>query len=357
MIQLLIIRERVQKFYQKYANFFNIIFRFAIGLIVFWAVNRVIGYNPMLKNVYAEFALAVISVIFPLPVLLFLSSAFMVAQIFYVSRYLALVVAVILAVLYFLYVRFLPKHGYVIMAMPILFALHIPYALPILMGLIASPIAVVSIGFGVTVYFLIENVVSVISMTTEDSFALYRLVVKQLFADEQLYSTIVIFALITVIVYIIRKRSFNYAFETAAVTGTILMVIMFLITNYAFDISMNIAELLLGSLVSLFIVTAVQFFRLALNYAAVEELQFEDDDYYYYVKAVPKMNIAAASKMIKRFNVHNEDESENETEDEVKTVESEQKEESEHDFNFTVSLDKEDLEEMKQDEYSDENNG
>ena len=33
----------------------------------------------------------------------------------------------------------------------------------------------------------------------------------------------------------------------------------------------------------------IQFFRLTLDYHGTRKLQFEDDEYYYYVKAVPKI--------------------------------------------------------------------
>lgn len=57
-----------------------------------------------------------------------------------------------------------------------------------------------------------------------------------------------------------------------------------------------------GTFVSAVGAWLVQFMRLALNYAGVENLQFEDEEYYYYVRAVPKMNVAAPSKRVKRIN-------------------------------------------------------
>ena len=46
----------------------------------------------------------------------------------------------------------------------------------------------------------------------------------------------------------------------------------------------------------------VHFFRVVLDYTAVEYVQFEDDDYYYYVKAVPKMTLAGQQKTVKHIN-------------------------------------------------------
>ena len=38
-----------------------------------------------------------------------------------------------------------------------------------------------------------------------------------------------------------------------------------------------------------------------LDYARTENVQFEDDEYYYYVKAVPKKMIAKEEKVVKHF--------------------------------------------------------
>ena len=39
----------------------------------------------------------------------------------------------------------------------------------------------------------------------------------------------------------------------------------------------------------------------AVDYSKCESLQFEDDEYYYYVKAVPKMAVAVPEKRVKRI--------------------------------------------------------
>ena len=46
----------------------------------------------------------------------------------------------------------------------------------------------------------------------------------------------------------------------------------------------------------------MQFFVFSVDYSRTEHTQFEDDEYYYYVKAVPKMNVAAPEMNVKRIN-------------------------------------------------------
>ena len=45
-----------------------------------------------------------------------------------------------------------------------------------------------------------------------------------------------------------------------------------------------------------------QFFVFAVDYSRTEYTQFEDDDYYYYVKAVPKIAVSAPDVKVRRIN-------------------------------------------------------
>lgn len=352
MTQLLVFKERIQKFYQRYAFIINPLIRFITGYIIFYAANKFIGYNPMLNKRWVEVILACIQVVFPAQVMLFLSAVFIVAQVAYVSRYLAITIAISFAILYFLYIRFLPEHGYVIMAMPVLFVFRIQYIIPLFLGLTGSPILVVPIGFGVVIYYLLSNVVWAISTATEDSVNLYKIVIQQLSVDVGMYALLAVFSIVLIVVYFIRNRRINYAFELSIAVGSILSIILFLILNYMIDINIEIAPMIIGTFISAIIVLAAHFFKLPLNYAGVENLQFEDEEYYYYVRAVPKMNVSAVSKRVKRFNSHRGYDTDGESYLESDDIFEEKRPDvsvnkgikPEHDFNFTVSLNKDDLE-------------
>ena len=45
----------------------------------------------------------------------------------------------------------------------------------------------------------------------------------------------------------------------------------------------------------------IEFLFFNLDYSRTERLQFEDDDYYYYVKAVPKVAVTAPEKNVKQI--------------------------------------------------------
>ena len=59
------------------------------------------------------------------------------------------------------------------------------------------------------------------------------------------------------------------------------------------------------ALLSMGIVYVLQFMILAVDFTRTEYVQFEDDDYYYYVKAVPKVKVTTQNVKVKRINAGN----------------------------------------------------
>ena len=47
----------------------------------------------------------------------------------------------------------------------------------------------------------------------------------------------------------------------------------------------------------------LEFFVFNVDYSRTEHVQFEDDEYYYYVKAVPKNTVTAPQKRVKTIRV------------------------------------------------------
>ncbi|MFG6328254.1 MAG: hypothetical protein K1W06_02075, partial [Lachnospiraceae bacterium] len=246
----------------------------------------------------------------------------------------------------------------------VLYALDIPYVVPLVMGLVSAPVSVMPVSFGTVIYYLILDTVYVINTSTDNSVNMYKLVIQQLASDTQMYVSICIFAVVIIAVYFIRNMKADYSFEIAILTGSFLNLILFLGVNYLMDINVNVMQFLGGIAISCLFSWIIQFFRLPLNYSGAENLQFEDDEYYYYVRAVPKMNITAARKKVQRFNSHNgrdvnvmETISGEETADIPLEGDGGLKQDMDttarHDFEFKVSLDKEDIEEIEKMEKKD----
>ena len=66
--------------------------------------------------------------------------------------------------------------------------------------------------------------------------------------------------------------------------------------------NMAILSLILGSVLAVLAALVLEFFIFSVDYSRTEIVQFEDDEYYYYVKAVPKNILSTPDKKVKRIN-------------------------------------------------------
>ena len=55
-------------------------------------------------------------------------------------------------------------------------------------------------------------------------------------------------------------------------------------------------------IISALLMLVVEFFAFNMDYSRTEKVQFEDDEYYYYVKAVPKVTVATPERKVKKIN-------------------------------------------------------
>lgn len=67
------------------------------------------------------------------------------------------------------------------------------------------------------------------------------------------------------------------------------------------SISMEMGSVIIAGVVSALIGLVIEFFVLGVDYSRSEVTQFEDDEYVYYVKAVPKSLVSQTKKSVKKF--------------------------------------------------------
>ncbi|NLJ96531.1 MAG: hypothetical protein GX321_05210 [Clostridiales bacterium] len=319
MMQLLVFRERVKNFYQRYDAYLIPVVKFIFAFIAFQTINKEIGYDARLNALPVVLALSLLSAFTPSSIMVLLATLVSVLHVYFISPILSIIVIVIMLILYLLFARFTPKQGYVILAIPILFILKIPYTIPILLGLVATPITMIPTSCGVIVYFLFQiiktAVTKEINISVEEIVQFYTYIIDSLIENRQMIMTIVVFALIIMVTFFIRKMSFDYAFEISILAGGLTCILGFLISYLVLGRSDQILSMILGTIVSIGIVYIIHFFRLTLDYSGVETAQFEDDVYYYYVKAVPKVTVTVPQVNVKRINTRGREFSEPDIDD------------------------------------------
>ena len=129
----------------------------------------------------------------------------------------------------------------------------------------------------------------------------YAQVIKALFNNQLMLVMIAAFAVGILVVYLIRTLSMDYAWSIAIIAGTVAQLAAVFVGDFMFNVSVPMGELLLGAVFSVLVAGIYNFFAFAVDYSRTEYLQYEDDDYHYYVKAVPKIVVSAPDVKVQKI--------------------------------------------------------
>ncbi len=127
---------------------------------------------------------------------------------------------------------------------------------------------------------------------------------------------IITFAATIIVVYLIRRLKFNFAWQVALGAGIIVCFVTLLVSSSVLDADVGIGGAILSLFVSALIVLVLQFFIFNVDYSRAEYVQFEDDEYYYYVKAVPKIIVEEPAPTRGRRTAYRRDQMDFDDEDE-----------------------------------------
>ena len=306
MTALLELRENLKKIYSRNEAFILPVIKFLLSFIVLSIINGKMGYMTKLDNMAIVLIVSLLCSFLPTGFMAFFAMMFAVLHMYALSIETAAVGLVVFLLLYLLFLRFTAKEALVVVLTPVLCMLKLPYVMPVAMGLIGTPASCVSVGCGVVVYYLLQTVITnaptINSMGAEEATAKLRLLIDGMLGNKAMLATIAAFAITVIVVYLIRRMSVDHSWTIAMVAGVMIEVMILLVGDLMYDTNLSIVSALLGAVVTLIACKIIEFFRFCLDYSRTEKVQFEDDEYYYYVKAVPKMTVAAPTNTVKKIN-------------------------------------------------------
>jgi len=111
-----------------------------------------------------------------------------------------------------------------------------------------------------------------------------------LLKNKEIYVVLVAFVIGIGIVFFLSRLSFNHCWTVSVITGFIIVSVI-CILGARFTGTTDTKQELIRILLSLPVILVYEFLFYAVDYRSTEHLQFEDDEYYYYVKAVPKITM------------------------------------------------------------------
>lgn len=312
MDMIYVFRGRIQELYAKNSKVFDKIFQFILAIVTFTVINHNVGFMKAVASPVASLALAVICTFLPLMVTVIMATVLILAHMFALSIGMLAVTAVIFLIMYIFYLRLTPKKALIVLLTPLAFFLKVPYIIPVACGLVATPISLIAISCGTIVYYMLEYVkkssVNIENVGAKGMLTQVTKYVQQVFQNKEMWIVIVAFIICFFVVFTLRRTSMDHAWKVAIVAGAVANVIVIVAGDIALGVHTSYGTLIGGNVGAIVIGLILELFLFSVDYARSENLQFEDDEYYYYVKAIPKVSVAIPEKTVKRINERQETE-------------------------------------------------
>ena len=117
-----------------------------------------------------------------------------------------------------------------------------------------------------------------------------------------MWITVIAFVVVVLLVNLLRTRAFDYAWRIAIIVGGVTYILIILAGDFCLDVTVSMIPMIFSTVASVLVGFVLEFFVFGGDYSRTERLEYEDDEYYYYVKAVPKASVSTSERSIKKIN-------------------------------------------------------
>ncbi len=263
-----------------------------------------------MKSPLVLLAVSFLCAFLPVSVMTCLAAVFMMIHLYSVSLELTVITGILVLAVSILYSGFQPGNSVVMVVTPMLFFLKVPFVVPLIIGLSCGLSALIPMCMGVFFYYLLvyakQNAGVLAGAAAIDITQKYMQILNSLLSNELMLLMVLAFAAAAVVVYLIKSLAVAYAWTIAIAAGVVVELAVVFFGNSRMDVNLSVGSMIVGILVSMVLAFVFEFFVFAVDYTRTEYLQFQDDDYYYYVKAVPKVAVTAPDVKVQRINKRKE---------------------------------------------------
>ena len=276
------------------------------AIIVFISVtflNTSMGYQTALDHWYIALAIALVCAFLPLNAGSVVILVIALIHLFALSVQAAIAGVVIVLFSALICGYFHAHNFYNTIAVPTSFALRTPNLVALGSGLFRgmNEIATVLCGGVITFYLRVIRINASTILDQTSSVSVVALIKQQMLTEPLFYFYMATLATVFLICYFMRQINIPYSWMLASGTAVLVGFLIMLIGYTVTGSQGYMPWLVGGSLITFLVGMFFDFFFRDLDFSRLEKLQFEDDDYYYYVTAVPKLKLTKEEKRIKRI--------------------------------------------------------
>ncbi len=287
------IKNAIRDFCRNHDEYIFPMIKFVFCYLVFSSTVMMFPYSDLFNKSTVVLLLSVLCALLSDSFTFFFAGVIMAVNSFQINLEVGAVFLVFFMFMYSSYLRFFPKTAFIILLVPFCFQINMPYLIPILAMIVGGFGGAFSSGFGVMIYYFANCVSEVRVMldaaADEDSVEVLKYFSSEFVKNKEMYLYAGVFIITVLIASVIRSFSFDFSGYIAVLVAAIAEYVTFSKGAVKAAVAIDMNAVLSGIFVALLIAMVIQFWKGILDYRHKEVVQFEDDEYYYYVKAVPKL--------------------------------------------------------------------
>lgn len=304
MTVLLELKQKIKSFYSEHDVLLLSLLKFLLGFLLFQGINTSLGFMKPLDNIFVVLILAIICAVLPINAMTVLACVMIITHCYAISVEVAGFAGLLILLLLMLFLRFTSQDNLALVLTPVAFTFKIPVAVPIGSGLLRGPACAIPACCGVVLYSFMQVVQeksAVLQGKETETIQKLQVLLDGLMKNREMWITIVAFIIVLTTVYLISRCSFDYSWRVANASGAVIYIVIMVLGGMFLSVDVDIMGVILAAVFSVLIGLVIEFAVLGVDYSRSEHTQFEDDEYVYYVKAVPKSIVAQKEKSIKKI--------------------------------------------------------
>ena len=292
---LLRMRERMIRFFKEYELWFRIIGKFIGMMLVFTCINTKLGYAAILCQMPVVVLLSLECSIIPSGFVMFLAFAVTAAHMMALSPIIGILSVMVMLIVYLLFLKYTTKQTLVLLAVPVLMQWNLHFLVPVMAGLLFTPYAFIPAAAGIFLVKFLGYCVDAAPLAGSISAIDYEGILTaliQIFTNTFQDRTIITYAICAAAAiaagYFLSRMSFDYSWYAGLALAAVCEVAAAFVITSMPGFTVDAGAVITGAVIGFLAGSVVQFFRLMVDYSRKQFVQFEDEEYYYYVKAIPK---------------------------------------------------------------------
>lgn len=296
-------RENLRRFLSQNDRVLERILKGLMAFVSFMVINANFGYSTVLNSLWLPIMVAILCAFIPGSALSLVVIVYLLIHMASLQADIALVAALLFGVAYVFTNIYEGRIYYNVIGIPLGYQLRIPYAFPVLSALLGKSGEVITVICGSVIAYYLKSVKEHAAqiIDNQSNISVSDILMDGMLSNTMFYVFMTAMVAAFLVTYVLRCSTVSHAWVLGSVVGVSVEFIILLAGYLILNRESQIPYLIFGNLVTLLLALGASYLFFDLDYTRTEKVQFEDDDYYYYVTAVPKVRIEKESIEVKKI--------------------------------------------------------